>query len=67
MSLRHFRPAVAAFLLMMAMALTTTALSFFVVPVCEELGVGRGAIALCYSLLTASGTVGIPVLGQVIQ
>ena len=65
--MRHFRPAVAAFLLMMAMALTTTALSFFVVPVCEELGVGRGAFALCYSLLTASGTVGIPVLGQVIQ
>ena len=33
--LREYRPAMAAFVQMMAMALTTTALSFFVGPVCE--------------------------------
>lgn len=52
---------------MMAMALTTTALSFFVVPVCEELGVGRGSFAVCYSLMTTSGAAAIPVLGRLIQ
>ena len=34
---REYRPSVAAFLLMMAMSLTTTALSFFVGPVCEAM------------------------------
>lgn len=66
-SLREYRPALAAFLLMMAMALTTTALSFFVVPVCAELGLGRGSFTVCYSLMTASGAAAIPVLGQVIH
>ena len=64
---REYRPAAAAFLLMMAMALTTTALSFFVVPVCAELGLGRGTFTVYYSLMTASGAASIPVLGQVIQ
>ena len=51
--LREYRPALAAFLLMMAMALTTTALSFFVGPVCEALGFGRGSFTVYYSLMTA--------------
>lgn len=67
LSNKDYRPAIAAFLLMMAMALTTTALSFFVTPVCEELGVGRGSFTVYYSLMTASGALAIPVLGQVIQ
>lgn len=61
--IREYRPAMAAFVLMMAMALTTTALSFFVGPVCEELGVGRGSFTVYYSLLTATGTAAVPVLG----
>lgn len=65
--LREFRPALAAFLLMMAMALTTTALSFFVGPVCEALDLGRGSFTLYYSLMTASGALAVPVLGQVIN
>mgnify|MGYP003303465217 CR=1 FL=1 len=40
------RPAMAAFVQMMAMALTTTGLSFFVGPVCEELGFGRGSFTV---------------------
>lgn len=63
----NFRPAAAAFLLMIAMALTTTALSFFVEPVCDALGLGRGTFTVYYSLMTASGALAIPVLGQVIQ
>ncbi|MBQ7000434.1 MAG: MFS transporter [Oscillospiraceae bacterium] len=55
--LRSLRPSAAAFLLMMAMAITTSALSFFVTPVCEELGIGRGSFTLYYSLMTASGAV----------
>lgn len=64
---RHYRPATAAFLLMMAMALTTTGLSFFVGPVCDELGLGRGAFTVYYSILTLAGTLAAPVLGQLIQ
>lgn len=66
-SLRKYRPAAAAFLQMMSMALTTTALSFFVGPVCRELGFGRGTFTVYYSILTAAGTLASPFLGQVIQ
>lgn len=65
--MRGYRPAFAAFLMMMAMALNTTALSFFVAPVCDELGLGRGSFTVYYSLMTASGAASIPLLGQVIQ
>ena len=65
--LREYRPAMAAFLLMMAMALTTTALSFFVGPVCEALGFGRGSFTVYYSLMTASGAFAISILGQIIH
>lgn len=65
--IRHFRPAAAAFVLMASMALTTTALSFFVEPVCSELGLSRGAFTVSYSLMTAAGTFASPLLGQIIQ
>lgn len=65
--LQEFRPAMAAFLLMMAMALTTTALSFFIGPVCESLSIGRGSFTIYYSLMTASGACTIAFLGQVIN
>jgi len=61
------RPSAAAFLLMMAMAVTTTALSFFVSPVCAELGIGRGSFTLYYSLMTAAGAVSTSFLGQYIN
>lgn len=64
---RYYRPAAAAFLLMTAMALTTTGLSFYVGPVCTELGLGRGAFTVYYSIMTLAGTLASPVLGQVIQ
>ena len=63
----EYRPALAAFALMVAMALTTTALSFFVGPVCDDLGLGRGSFTVYYSFLTASGAATVPVLGQVIN
>ena len=65
--LKQYRPALAAFLLMMAMALTTTGLSFFVGPVCAELGLGRGPFTVYYSLMTAAGTLASPFLGPFIQ
>ena len=64
---RNYRPAIGAFLQMMAMALTTTGLSFFIGPVCEELGFGRGSFTVYYSIMTAAGTLASPFLGQVIQ
>lgn len=63
----RYRPAVAAFVLMTAMAITTTALSFFVEPVCEDLGFGRGSFTVYYSILTAAGTLASPFLGQAAQ
>lgn len=65
--LSGYRPAIAAFVMMMSMALTTTALSFFVGPVCEELGFGRGRFTVYYSILTAAGTLASPFLGQAVQ
>lgn len=65
--LTQLRPAGAAFLLMMAMALTTTALSFFVTPVCEALSIGRGSFTVYYSLMTATGAFSTAFLGQYIN
>ena len=65
--LKELKPSAAAFLLMMAMALTTTALSFFVGPVCEALSIGRGSFTVYYSLMTGSGAVAISFLGQYIN
>ena len=66
-ALHRYRPALAAFGLMMSMALTTTGLSFFVEPVCRELGLSRGAFTVYYSLMTAAGTLASPFLGQIIR
>ena len=65
--MRKYRYAMAAFLQMMAMALTTTALSFFVGPVCGELGFSRGSFTVYYSIMTAAGTLASPFLGQAVQ
>lgn len=63
-STNALRPTIAAFLLMMAMALTTSALSFFVSIVCDDLGIGRGSFTLYYSLMTAAGAVCLTFIGQ---
>lgn len=64
---KTYLPAAGAFLLMMSMALTTTGMSFFVGPVCGDLGLSRGGFTVCYSLMTAAGTAAAPVLGQFAQ
>ena len=51
MGKNQLRPALAAFLLMLTMSLLSTALSFFVSPVCADLGFGRGSFTLYYSLM----------------
>ena len=38
-------------MLMLTMSLLSTALSFFVAPVCADLGFGRGSFTLYYSLI----------------
>ena len=65
--LRFYRPAAAAFIVMMAMALTSSGMSFFISPVCADLGFGRGSFTVYYSLLTASGALSNLVLGQYIN
>ena len=64
---RSLRPSAAAFLLMMAMAVTTSALSFFVSPVCSDLNIGRGSFSVYFSLMTASGAASTPFLGRYIN
>ena len=59
-----YRPAVAAFLVMMAMALPSSTMSFFLGPICEDLQVGRGQISLIFSLMTVTGALANPFLGQ---
>lgn len=59
-----YRPAAAAFLTMMAMALTSSTLSFFLEPVCAALNISRGGFSLVFSLMTIAGALTNPVLGQ---
>lgn len=59
-----YRPAAAAFLVMMAMAVTSSTLSFFLEPVCAQLDIGRGSFSLVFSLMTISGAVTNPIFGR---
>ena len=59
-----YRPAAAAFLTMMAMALTSSTLSFFLEPICESLQISRGSFSLLFSLMSLSGALVNPFLGQ---
>lgn len=59
-----YRPAAAAFLTMMAMALTSSTLSFFLEPVCTALSISRGSFSLIFSLMSISGALLNPFLGQ---
>lgn len=63
MGKNHLRPAFSAFVLMLTMSLLSTALSFFVAPVCADLGFGRGSFTLYYSLMVAAGAVSASFLG----
>lgn len=60
-----YRPAIAAFLVIMAMALTSSTISFFLEPVCESLQISRGSFSAIFSLMSISGALSNPFLGQV--
>ena len=62
--IQRFRPAAAAFLTMMSMALTSSTISFFLEPVCGDLGIGRGSFSLIFSLMTIAGAITNPILGR---
>lgn len=62
--LNFYRPAAAAFLVMMAMALTSSTISFFLEPVCEALQISRGSFSLIFSLMSVSGALVNPFVGQ---
>jgi len=59
-----YRPAAAAFLVIMAMALTSSTISFFLEPVCESLQISRGSFSMIFSLMSVSGALSNPFLGQ---
>lgn len=60
-----YRPAAAAFLTMMAMALTSSTISFFMEPICDELQVSRGSFSMLFSLMSISGALSNPFIGQI--
>jgi len=60
-----YRPAAAAFINMMAMALTSSTLSFFLTPICESLQISRSSFSLVFSLMSISGAIMNPFIGQV--
>lgn len=62
--LKFYRPAAAAFLVIMAMALTSSVMSFFLEPVCESLQINRGSFSLIFSLMSVAGALSNPFLGQ---
>ena len=59
-----YRPAAAAFLVIMAMALTSSTMSFFLEPVCEDLQISRGSFSAIFSLMSISGALSNPFLGH---
>ena len=59
-----YRPAAAAFLVIMAMALTSSTMSFFLEPVCESLQISRGSFSLIFSLMSVAGALSNPFIGQ---
>ena len=61
------RPAIATFLMMMAVATTSTAISFLNQPVSAQLQVGMGSFTLYYSLMVAAGALTTPFVGRLIQ
>ena len=56
-------PAAAAFLTMMAMALTSSTISFFMEPICSVLQINRGSFSLFFSLMSITGALISPFLG----
>lgn len=62
--LSFYRPAAAAFLAIMAMALTSSTISFFLEPVCEDLQISRGSFSMIFSFMNVSGALSNPFLGQ---
>lgn len=62
--LNFYRPAAAAFLVIMAMALTSSTMSFFLEPVCESLQINRGSFSLIFSLMSVAGALSNPFVGQ---
>ncbi len=62
--LRYYRPAMAAFLVIVAMALTSSTMSFFLEPICKSLQISRGSYSLIFSLMNVTGALMSPVLGQ---
>ena len=62
--LMFYRPAAAAFLAIMAMALTSSTISFFLEPVCEDLQISRGSFSMIFSFMNVSGALSNPFLGQ---
>ena len=63
-TIARYRPAAAAFLTMMAMALTSSTISSFLEPICNQLRIGRGSFTIMFSLMTISGALSMPILGQ---
>lgn len=62
--LSFYRPAAAAFLVIMAMALTSSTMSFFLEPICESLQISRGSFSMIFSLMSVTGAVVNPFVGQ---
>lgn len=62
--LTFYRPAAAAFLVIMAMALTSSTMSFFLESVCESLQISRGSFSMIFSLMSISGALSNPFVGQ---
>ena len=62
--LSFYRPAAAAFLVIMAMALTSSTISFFLEPVCESLQISRGSFSMIFSLMSVAGALSNPFVGQ---
>lgn len=63
-TIQTYRPAAAAFLTMMTLSILTTVLGFFQEPICQALDIGRGRFSTIFSLMSITGAVTTPWLGN---
>lgn len=61
------RPGLAAFLVMMGMALTSSGISYFVTSVCSELSVSRAGFTFYYSIMLTVNMIVNPFHGQILR
>jgi MFS family permease len=67
MTSQQIKIIIAGSLAMITVAFATSSVSYFIIPVTEELSIGRGAFTLHYSIMTIVSTITLPFFSGIIE